>query len=218
MPRSRQDRNAKEPPARHGASDPPGGVLRGMWVPLVYAILSLLGAFLALGRPDLLQELALHSGASFRTQSVTGLLTSPFVPARFVGWAVPVGYIVVASSLLRRELSDGKQLLLALAGAVAGGLAYELLAPAGKLFTGGGIMVAWAFCGAGAFFGLVRWRAIPGPWRVYAVIMSIFVLARAFSTRSPASALSVAALVGILLAAFWTWRNGWGRRAMPDVG
>lgn len=216
MPRPRRDRHAKKQPPREDAPEPPG-VLRGWWVPFVYAILSLVGAFLALGRPDLLQGLALPSGTSFRAQSVTGLLTSPLFPARFVSWAAPLAYIVLASYLLRRELSDGKQLFLALAGAVVGGLAYELLTPAGRFFAGG-MMVAWAFCGAAAFFGLVRWRSIPWPWRVYTVAVGIVVLARAFETRSPQSALSVAALVGILLVAFWTWRTGWTRRAAPDEG
>lgn len=182
-------------------------LMHGMRVPIGYALASLLVALVATARPRLFPTLALTSARPVGVQHLTGLLTHPFAPAGFANWAIPVAYIALASMLLRRELSDVQQLVLASAVAVAGGVAYELLTARARFFVGGSI-VAWGFCGAAVMFGLIRWRSLPWPWRFYVVAMGFIVAVRGMELTSPQSALSVAAGVGAVLAAFWTWRRG----------
>ncbi len=179
----------------------------GMRVPIGYTLASLLTALVATARPQLFPALALTSARPVGAQHLTGLLTHPFAPVGFANWAIPAAYIVLASLLLRRELSDRQQLVLALAAAVAGGVAYELLTARARFFVGGSI-VAWGFCGAAVMFGLIRWRSLPRWWRVYVVAMGFIVAVRAMELTSPQSALTVAAGVGAILAAFWTRRRG----------
>jgi membrane associated rhomboid family serine protease len=182
------------------------GSLRGVWVLWVYAVASLAGGVLSLGHRSVFRVFTLASGGPVRLRSVTALVTHPFVPGGFGNWAVPVLYLLFASYLLRRELSDGKQVVLALAVSIAGGITYETLMPPGHIL-GGGNILAWGFSGAAAMLGLIRWRSLLWPWRVYVVCVGLIVLVRAVDLSSPQSALSVAALVGALLTAFWAWRR-----------
>ncbi len=181
---------------------------KGMRVPLGYALVSLVMVFVGAAWPRLFPLFALTSSRPVGLQHLTGLLTHPLAPTNLVNWAIPAGYVVLAGYLLRRELSDREQLVLAVAGAVAGGLAYEILTTQARFFVGGSI-VAWGFCGAASAYGLVRWRSISWPWRAYVVAMGFTVAVRSMDTSTPQSALTVSAAVGVVLAVFWTWQRGW---------
>ncbi len=185
--------------------------VEGMRVPHGYALASLVMALVATVWPRLFPVLALTSARPVGIQHLTGLLTHPFVPAGLVNWAIPAGYIVLAGYLLRRELTDRQQLILAVAGAVAGGIAYEIFTSRARFFVGGSI-VAWGFCGAASMFGLIRWRSISWPWRLYVVVMGFIVAVRSMDVSTPQSALTVAAVVGAALVLFWTWQRGWARQ------
>ncbi len=205
MPRSRRERHDEDPTSARSTDHNPGW-LRGVWVPWIYVAASLAMAALSLRYRSIVQAVALHAGGPPDLHSAIALVTYPFVPIRFSNWAVPAVYVVLACYLLRREMSNLRQAMLAVMVAIAGGVAYETLGPPGSIFGGGSIM-AWGLTGAAAMFGILRWRFLPWTWRVYVVLVTLSVVVRAFVITAPQFALSIAALVGALLSGFWTLRR-----------